>query len=190
MWVNSAFDVDLSGGEGPDYPTGAVPLPVGTGAAQGSGYQSATGYFIASETENRMACWDWIKFLTEQPVVGDGLPARIEVAESAAYQQQVGSELAEAYLYSMENATEPPFSQQFSDENSWLAYPVFWLYNAYDQILNDGTPVEEALENAQHMADEYRACVITAEAFNDDDVQKECMLEIDNTLPPILFGSG
>ena len=48
--------------------------------------------------------------------------------------------------------------------------------------------VEEALENAQQMADDYRACVIAAEAFDDEDAQQACMLEIDETLPPFLFG--
>ncbi|MFN2224324.1 MAG: hypothetical protein ACK2UH_17335, partial [Candidatus Promineifilaceae bacterium] len=175
------------GDEG-EFDTGAVPLPIGTGEARGSGYQSATGYFISADTQVREACWEWIKFLTRQPGTGSGLPARQEVAQSDAFREQVGPELADAYLASMANATEAPYSQQIADENSWLSYPVIWLYNAYSQIVRDGVSVEEALENAQQMADEYRACIIEANAFDDEEAQQACMLEIDETLPPILFG--
>jgi ABC-type glycerol-3-phosphate transport system substrate-binding protein len=188
MWSNSAFNVDLGGGDDAEYDTGAVPLPVGTGEALGSGYQSATGYFISADTQVREACWQWIKFLTEQPSMGSGLPARQELAESDAFREQVGPELAEAYLASMANATEAPYSQQIADENSWLNYPVVWLYSAYSQIVKDGLSVEEALENAQQSADEYRACIIEADAFDDEEAQQACMLEIDETLPPFLFG--
>ncbi|MGD2078894.1 MAG: extracellular solute-binding protein, partial [Chloroflexota bacterium] len=176
MWSNSAFNVDLGGGEETEIDTGAVPLPAGTGEVQGSGYQSATGYFISADTEVREACWEWIKFLTEKPGTGSGLPARQAVAESEAFGEQVGPELAEAYLASMANATEAPYSQQIADENSWLNYPVIWLYGAYSQIVKDGVSVEEALENAQQMADEYRSCVIEADAFDDQDAQQACML--------------
>jgi len=188
MWTNSAFNVDFGGDEGEAYSTGAVPLPAGTGSARGSGYQNTTGYFISADTELRESCWQWIKFLTEQPSVGNGLPSRQAVAESAEFNQQIGPELAGAYLASMEGATEPPFSQQISDENNWLNYPVFWLYGAYDQILNGGLNVEEALGDAQQLVEEYQACVIAAGAFDDEDVQKACMLQIDDTLPAFLFG--
>ncbi len=188
MWTNSAFNVVLGESEEIGYSTGAVPLPAGTGEARGSGYQSATGYFISAESQAREACWQWIKFLTEQPNVGKGLPSRVAVAESDLYRQQVGDELADSYLASMASATQPPFTQQISDENSWLSYPVFWLYGAYDQIVTGGLSVEEALENAQQLFDEYRACVIEAEGFSDEDAQKACMLEIDDSLPPFLFG--
>ena len=82
MWVSSAFDVDFSEEGQRNYSTGAVPLPAGTGDVRGSGYQSASGYFISADTEMRDACWQWIKFLTGQPNAGRGLPGRISVAES------------------------------------------------------------------------------------------------------------
>lgn len=189
MWTNSAYNVILGQDEEGESNTGAVPLPAGTGDALGSGYQNVTGYFISAGTEARESCWQWIKYLTEQPNVGMGLPSRQNVAESIAYRQQVGDELADAYLVSMENATQPPFSQQISDENSWLNYPIFWLYGAYDQILNEGLQVEEALIDAQQLVDEYQACVIAAEAYNDEEAQKACMMETDDTLPAFLFGT-
>ncbi len=188
MWSNSAFNVDLGGSDEAEIDTGAVPLPAGTGETRGSGYQSATGYFISADTQVREACWEWIKFLTEQPNMGTGMPARQALAQSDAFRDQVGPELAQAYLASMANATEAPYSQQIADENSWLNYPVVWLYSAYSQIVKDGLSVEEALENAQQLADEYRACVIEADAFGDEKAQQACMLEVDDTLPAFLFG--
>jgi multiple sugar transport system substrate-binding protein len=188
MWTNSAFNVEFGGESERGYSTGAVPLPIGSGDVVGSGYQAAMGYFISADTPARDACWGWIKYLTEQPYAGKGLPSRMALAESSAFRQRVGDELTDAYLASMQGASQPPFSQQVSDENSWLNYPVFWLYGAYNQIVNGEMGVAEALENAQHLVDEYSACVVTAEAFNDDEAQKACMLETDPTLPAILFG--
>jgi multiple sugar transport system substrate-binding protein len=189
MWTNSAYNVLLGEEDEGESNTGAVPLPAGTGDALGSGYQTVTGYFISADTESREACWEWIKYLTDQPNVGLGLPSRQSVAESSAYRQQVGDELTDAYLASMENATQPPFSQQISDENSWLNYPILWLYGAYDQILNEGIAVEEALIAAQQLVDEYQACVIAAEAYDDEEAQQACMMETDETLPAFLFGT-
>ena len=94
------------------------------------------------------------------------MPARREVAESEAYRQKIGPELADAYLASIASATQAPWSQAVTNENSWLNYPFIWLYGAYDKIIQDGQTVEEALESAQQLADDYRACVIAAEAFD------------------------
>ncbi len=127
MWVSSAFDVDFSEEGQRNYSTGAVPLPTGTGEVRGSGYQSASGYFISANTELRDACWQWINFLTGQPNAGRGLPGRLSVAESDLFRQQAGPEVTDVYLASAASATQPPFSQQISDENSWLSYPIFWL---------------------------------------------------------------
>lgn len=188
MWVNSTFDVDFGSEEGNGQRTGAVPLPAGLGENQGSGFSSATGYFISAGTEARQACWEWIKFMTEQPGLGSGLPARQEVAESDAYREKMGPELADGYLASIAGATQAPWSQEVSNDNGWLSYPFFWLYGAYDKIVHGEMEIEEALENVQQMADDYRACVIAADAFDDDAAQKACMLEIDETLPAIIFG--
>ena len=79
---------------------------------------------------------------------------------------------------------------QISDENSWLGYPVLWLYEAYSDVISGEATVEDALDNAQYLADEYRACVVAADAQSDDDGQKACMMEIDDSLPEYLFAGG
>jgi hypothetical protein len=118
------------------------------------------------------------------------LPGRVSVAESELFRQQAGAEVTDAYLASVASANQPPFAQQIADENSWLSYPIFWLYGAYDQIVTGQLGVEEALSEAQQLADEYRACVIAADAFDDVPAQEACMLEIDETLPAFLFTAG
>jgi hypothetical protein len=37
--------------------------------------------------------------------------------------------------------------------------------------------------------DEYQACVIAAEAYDDEEAQQACMMETDESLPPFLFGT-
>ena len=92
---------------------GVAPLPLGPDGRQIGGYQTASGYFISAETNERQACWQWISFLSENPVSEANLPARRSVATSDAFAQLVGDEKAAALLFSVESATEPSFFQRF-----------------------------------------------------------------------------
>jgi ABC-type glycerol-3-phosphate transport system substrate-binding protein len=190
MWSKSALIGGLGLASTADYESGVIPLPRGPNGGHGSGYLNVSGYFISSSTEARQACWQWISFLTEQPTIGLGLPARISVAQSEAYRQHVGAETAAAYLASMEGVTQPPFSHQFSDKHSWIGFANIWLYRAYDDIIAKGHSVEEALDSAQEMADAYRACIIANDVANDEAGQQACAQETDPSLPAILFGSA
>ena len=162
---------------------GVVPLPAGPNSAKGSGFQSVDGYFISAQTQAREACWEWITFLTEQPTVASGLPARQSVAESAEYRQQAGAERADAYLSSVSGGSQASFFQRMSDEGSWLWFASNWLSDAYDSIINEDTTVEEALNAAQEMVDAYLDCVIANDAFQDPDAQRECVTEAGGAVP-------
>lgn len=86
---------------------GRVPLPVGPDG-----------------TAQRQACWEWIKFLSEQPLTGgfgNSVPARRSVAQSAAYAQAVGEEQAAVNLSSVENVTGPSIGLHFTTDANWLA---------------------------------------------------------------------
>jgi multiple sugar transport system substrate-binding protein len=163
--------------------TGVMPLPAGPNSEQGSGFQSVDGYFISAQTQAREACWEWITFLTEQPTVASGLPARQSVAESAEYRQQAGAERADAYLSSVSVGSQASFFQRMSDEGSWLWFASNWLSDAYDRIINEDTTVEEALNAAQETVDAYRDCVIANDAFQDPDAQRECVTEAGGSVP-------
>ena len=78
--------------------------------------------------------------------------------------------------------------QAFSEED-WLGGALFWLGQAYGQVIDGEATVEEALDTAQQMADDYRACIIAAGDASEDTWQA-CVQEIDPTLPSFLFGAG
>lgn len=191
MWTVAGFGgggpgIMIMGGPDEEEPdtshVGVAPLPAGPDGT-GGGYSSLNGYFISATTDARQACWEWIKFLTEQPSAATGLPGRRSVAESAAYRQLVGEERAAAYLATLAEGSRPGFFQRFTDDNSWLGISFIWLARAYDQVLTEGRPVEEALQDVQDIADAYRACIISNDAFTDPEAQQECLQEVDEDLP-------
>ena len=166
---------------------GVVAMPKGVRGA-GGGFTPAGGYFISAETQNRQGCWEWIKFLTQSPDVATGLPARKSVAESQSYRNSVGAERADAYLASLEDSAESSVFRLFSGENDWMGNSIFWLGRAHQQVIDGELPVEEALDEAQRVFDEYRACIMQENAFDDPEKQNECLQETDPTLPSFLTG--
>jgi hypothetical protein len=148
------------------------------------------GYFISASAspQNRQACWEWIKLLTESVDVVRGVPARRSVAESATYAQRVGQAQAAAYLASFSQVKTSSLSN--SDSAFWWMFPYeLWLGHAHDQIAFNGIPVEEAMAAAQQTFDAYRACVIEKNAFDDRKLQEQCLVEVDPTLAE-LFNAG
>ena len=186
MWTSSGAMAAIFG-EREEMNLGAAPLPAEPGVA-GGGYSQASGYFISANTESRQACWQWITYLTGQPAAVQGLPARLSVAESDEYREQVGASRADAYVASLGDTEQPSAFQVFSDEE-WLGGALFWLGQAFGQVLEGEATVEEALGAAQKLADDYRACVIAAGDFSSETWQA-CVQEVDPTLPSLLFGGG
>ena len=179
MWSESGHfaggvNVVISGsGEERPHNIGVVPLPAAPDGSRRSGYQATSGYFISAATKLPPACWQWITYLTEQPGVGTGLPARRETAGSAVYQQIVGPERAAAYLFTIENATRPSFFQSLADY-PWLGAANIWLAAAYDQVIREGVSVDTALEQAQTMADLFQACLIANDGLYNRQQQQRC----------------
>jgi hypothetical protein len=117
-----------------------------------------------------------------------GWPPRRSVADTDAYRQQVGADRADAYLASIGDG-ELPSTYQILSEEEWLGGALYWLGQAYNQALTGEASVEDALDAAQKLADDYRACVIAAGDF-DTGTWQTCVQEIDPTLPAFLFSSG
>ena len=188
MWTTSGFGGGGIGlGDRSSMNIGYAPMPLGPG---GAGLTPADGYFISAETTNRRACWEWIKFLSASPDVVTGLPGRIAVAESAEYRDSVGAEKADAYLASIDSLgdSESTIFRLFSGDNDWMGVGTFWLGRANQDVIDGEKSVEEALDAAQVLFDNYRSCIITNDAFNDNDAQNECLEEVDPTLPTFLTG--
>lgn len=185
MWADQGFDtfpeLDLS-----DLEIGIVPLPTGPdGTAVAN--NNTTGYYISAQTSQRQACWEWIKFLTDQPIAGEygnSIPAKTRIAESDAYAQTVGFDLAAANRVSLSSATGPSTAQWLSTSASWLSNGLFWWQSyAYDQIVQSGVPVEAALADVQAKADAYRECIIANNAHDDPNGQSRCLGQADDTVP-------
>jgi multiple sugar transport system substrate-binding protein len=184
IWTSSPTAAMIFG-ERSDVGFGTVPVPTRADGASSASYLGASGYFISAATENRQACWQWITFLTEQPAAVQGLPARRSVAESDAFREQVGAERADAYLASLGDGEQSSALQLFSEEE-WLGGAIYWYIEAYGQILEGEASVEEALDNAQKLADDYRACVVAGGDFGQEAWQA-CVQETDPSLPSFLF---
>jgi hypothetical protein len=111
--------------------------------------------------------------------VDNNLPARISVAESSAYRQQVGADQADAYLASVSVGIEASFFQQLSNNAGWLNVGLNFLFEAYDQITSGEMTVDEALGEAQLKMDAYRNCVIANNGYYDRSVIQFCLAELE-----------
>jgi ABC-type glycerol-3-phosphate transport system substrate-binding protein len=79
---------------------GIAPLP---SEAQSWTEAVVEGYAISSSTAHPDACWEWTAWLSEQ-VPYRLMPARRSLAESSAYEERVGAEVAAAARASIEYA--------------------------------------------------------------------------------------
>jgi multiple sugar transport system substrate-binding protein len=169
-----------------DFEFGFAPLPL---APQGGGYRQIyfSGYFIAADAANPKACWDWLVFLTENPPAQGGLPPRRSVAESEAFRQQVGEEIADVYQFAISHSQELAASP--TDERSRIGTSTYWLYTAYDRILA-GEDAETALAWAQDMAEAFGACLASREDLEGQESIKTCATQVDPEFPVWVFGQG
>ncbi len=192
MWINSTSQgmPELDG-----FNTGLATLPIGIENAGNSG--RVEGYFISSPAtrgslstpDTQRACWQWITFLTERPGPPQGLPARRSVAESDAFRQQVGARQAAVYRASLADA-EGASSSYIVRSDAWFVHGFVWLGWAHSQVVKGEATVKEALDTAQKLADDYRACVIAKDAFDNLVERGACLKKVDPSLPDFFFGSG
>jgi ABC-type glycerol-3-phosphate transport system substrate-binding protein len=100
MWTDFA-GIDRSSTWPTDMQVAMAPLPVGAEAVTEFLYE---GLFIASDTPNASACWEWLKVVSGQTELVRGLPARRPFLESRGFADQVGREATETYRASLEYA--------------------------------------------------------------------------------------
>lgn len=122
---------------------GIVPLPRDT---QSATWATVEGYFISSQAQSPDACWQWIAFLGQRMPHGL-MPARKSLAESAAYEQLVGRDIAAAARASIESAIlVTPEVEGFMD-----AMQVFFM--AVEKAIDGIFTPEEAMIWAQREAE-------------------------------------
>lgn len=167
-----------------DFEFGFVPLPL---SPEGKGYRqiSFSGYFISVDAAHPRACWDWLVFLTGRPGEWGGLPARRSIAESEAFRQQVGEELADAYQFAMAHGQD--LATQQADKDSQIGLSRYWFYAAYDRIIA-GEETETTLAWAQDMAEAFSVCLASREDTESQELLKTCVTEADPDFPVEIFG--
>jgi len=129
--------------QGAKFDWGMVPLPRDVVAFTGAFFE---GYAINKESLYADASWKWIFYLSQQ-IPERLMPARRPLAESVAYEQRVGREIANATRASMENAilASPDMVDQLG--NSFTQF-----MEAVQNMVDNGVPAREALETAQQKA--------------------------------------
>jgi multiple sugar transport system substrate-binding protein len=138
MWSDEAYNVS---DRDSNADLGVVPFPVGR--RQVHYYWSRTHLYMSQAASHPEAAWVWLRFLTHQETprpsdpVQASIPARRSVAEAIGYWSQWNEEAEEALRYALEYGTG----------YRWDA-SIAALSHAIDAVL-DGTPVEEALAEAQ-----------------------------------------
>jgi multiple sugar transport system substrate-binding protein len=120
---------------------GVAPFPTGRRYLQ---YWSSQGYFMSRDTAHPEAAWTWIRFLSYQWSFGrydlwyrHQVPARKSVAEATGYWSRWDIASADALRYGLDHGTVYRWDASLDA-----------LSQAIDAVF-DGTPVEEALAEAQ-----------------------------------------
>ena len=122
-----------------DMRWGMVPVPRDAQSVTGA---TVEGFFISAQTGHPDACWHWIDFLSQQ-VPASLMPANRSVAESAAYEGQVGQEVAAVGQLSMENAI------LVSPDQAEFESTLEVFFKALDDVVNGRYTPAEAMHWAQ-----------------------------------------
>ncbi len=119
--------------------------------------------YISRRSPDPTACWQWVKFLSDQPALFAGIPARQSVRESAAWRQNVGEETA--VVYETSYARPPEWELNMGWET--VVYRSWWA----DALLSvyQGDDAARALARAQQRAETFYDCYapLSRHAFPD-----------------------
>jgi multiple sugar transport system substrate-binding protein len=168
-------------GNKPPYTIGIAPLPA-TPKPNGSfGDNYETGFYISKNSEHPEACWELGKYLSEHTEGLNGVPARTSVANSSAWEAQVGPEKAAVYrkalANNLANNEADPYGVYF-----WAPMRG-WLGRASVNISNGSDPTQE-LALAQQYADAYLDCMMPLDipSLTNEEIRgavQECEVQVD-----------
>jgi ABC-type glycerol-3-phosphate transport system substrate-binding protein len=130
-------------------------------------------YYVSAQAEHPQACWEWLKFLTEQPELFSpyvetahaGLPARRSVAASPVYSERVGPVLAASYRAAAEQGERAV--SLVSMNRPEITLPLQWFEQALQTIM-EGADVEYELNQAQRKAEAFTGCLETTTDLKDE----------------------
>ena len=118
---------------------GMVPLPRQQHAAT---LGMVEGLFVSAQTQHPDECWLWIKFLSTQ-MPNALMPARRSLAQSAEYEQRVGSEVAVTARAAVEEAI------LVNPNLLGFEKALGAMQQAFEAIRNGDATAEQALDAAQ-----------------------------------------
>lgn len=162
MWFDVGglrFSVVIGTPEQPTFTTAIAPPPLAHGVAPQD--VRLSGLYISARAQQPQACWEWLTYLSNNPAslpTGFNFPARISVAESAAFTSQAqpgASQVFAAYLAALVEGAPR------SDSSDMIDY--FWFFRAVDRALQ-GADLEAELAEAQRLTEEFAGCVAAGEA--------------------------
>lgn len=130
-----------------------LPLPSIDGNFYGMGWSSPQALYISAESDIKQACWDWIRFLSDQPNIFNTVPVRKSILSSPSYATAVGDDLAAIYEISMANAT-------FRGGINMVTRPIDTWVTESLQALVAGENPELVLTEAQWKAESFVDCLV------------------------------
>lgn len=141
----------------PAFNVGIAPLPYTPKPNGPYEINYILGFYISSLSDSSEACWELGKYISEQASVLKGVPARSSVANSSAWEAQVGPENAAVYRAAVGNSLVEGADDPYNRGFLWI--PVsHWLSNANSGI-DDGKDPAQELALAQQYADAYLECM-------------------------------
>lgn len=135
------------------FKVGVAPLPVTPSENTLSGSNSSLSNYIAKQAEDVQACWEWIKFLSSQPNLFPGIPARRSLAESPEWEMRVGTQAAAVYRQTIERTI-------FNDLSiNPLSSPLYNLQRQAIATVFKGKNPQLTLVETQQKAERYLSCI-------------------------------
>jgi len=153
------------------FSIGAAPIPIPDGAVAWRPHHLALGQYISRRAANPRACWDWIKFLSEQSDSSYGVPARRSVRESESWAAQVGQAASEVYRAALDQRRLSPAGRN---------YTLGLVRNGWNELLAEvlfGADPLPLLAELQAKADAYSACLALSGEYLSGIAQQQAQAE-------------
>ncbi|PKO05322.1 MAG: hypothetical protein CVU41_11840 [Chloroflexi bacterium HGW-Chloroflexi-3] len=125
---------------------------------QGVDPSDISAFFISRNTENPQVCWEWFKFLSQQPNNGfKGIPLKPSILDSENWAAAVGEVRSAVYRATLSKL-------RFSSEVSIFTPMPFsqWWTDAIVAILQDGRDMNTVLKETQYKAQATLDCMQSA----------------------------
>jgi ABC-type glycerol-3-phosphate transport system substrate-binding protein len=165
FWTTRTGQTDYSWfyGKAPSFKVGVAPMPAMESFDTTASIPDV-GHFISASSDNVPACWNWIKFLSEQPTVFAGVPARRSVMELPEWETWVGSENAAAYRAALDRVYRPDYTEELPYDPVPEPYYT-WKYRILSAALQ-GEDYQKLASEIQQMADDYLVCMAPVDRGN------------------------